>query len=225
MTIGIKAIIFDLDGTIVNSHIVQWQAFNEYLQQFKVEISWISWTTDHLGKKSEEIWRRVCSEHNISIDVEKAQKERRLIYQNLVREGKLREISGFTPFFTKLKKIFPSTIPIVIASNAHPSGIEASLKAINYSGRIKYYSSEAYPSISSKYDLLQLVAKDLQVSTKSCLIFEDSPHGAAAGKRNGSTVIIINSSNLPRECFNTPLIVDGYTDPNLLSYVQQLSEK
>ena len=138
----LEAIIFDLDGTIVNSPEVQWSAFNDYLKQYNIQISWSDWINKFLGEKSEAIWKAVISENSIVINIDKAQKERRTNYSRLVNEGKLKEIKGFSKFFKWLKASFSPPLPIIIASNGHPSSIETSLTAIGYLDRIKYYSAE-----------------------------------------------------------------------------------
>ncbi len=218
----LEAIIFDLDGTIVNSPEVQWYAFNDYLKQFDVQISWANWTNNYLGERSEAIWKAVFSEHNIIADIDTAQKERRANYRRLVNEGKLKEIKGFSKLFKWLKATLSPALPIVIASNGHPSSIETSLKAIGYFDRIKYYSAEQHSSKITKDRLLSLVAKDLQVSAKNCLVLEDSSLGAAAAKTIGMTVIAINSSNLQEENFQANLVVKDYTDPVLFSFIRHL---
>lgn len=218
----LEAIIFDLDGTIVNSHEVQWYAFNDYLKRFNIQISWIDWINKFLGEKSEAIWEGVLEKHNIVFNINEAQKERREKYYQFVIGGKLKEINGFSEFFNWLKKTLLPPIPIVIASNGHPSSIETSLKAIGYLHRIKYYSAEQSTPKISKDHLLSSVAKDLQVSPKNCLVLEDSSLGALAAKKNGMTVIIINSSHLPEAHFEVNLIVDDYTDPILFSYMKKL---
>ncbi len=220
----LEAVLFDLDGTIVNSHEVQWFAFNDYLKQFNIQISWIDWTNKYLGEKSEVIWETVFREHNISFNIDEAQKERRESYYRLVSEGKLKEINGFSKFFNWLKGTFIPPIPIVIASNGHPSSIETSLNAIGYSHLIKYYSAEYGSYKISKDRLLSSVVKDLQVNPENCLVFEDSPFGATAAKKNSIMVIVINSSHLPEDKFEADLIVNNYTDPILLSFVKKLSK-
>ncbi|MHA2203477.1 MAG: HAD family hydrolase [Candidatus Hodarchaeales archaeon] len=218
----LEAIIFDLDGTIVNSHEVHWYAFNDYLKQFNIQISWIDWINKHLGEKSEVIWENVVGKHKIAINIDKAQVERREYYRRLVSEGKLKEINGFSKFFDWLKTTFKPPISTVIASNGHPSSIETSLEAIGYLHHIKYYSAECGSHKISKDRLLIKVVKDLQVTPQNCLVLEDSSLGATAAKKNGIKVIIINSSHLPESDFEANLIVDDYTDPMLFSYVSKL---
>jgi beta-phosphoglucomutase len=219
----LEAIIFDLDGTIVNSPEVQWYAFNDYLKKFDVQISWADWVNKYLGEKSEAIWKAVSQENDLIINIDEAQRERRANYRSLVKKGKLKEIKGFTEFFKWLNSTFSPPIPIVIASNGHPSSIETSLKAIGYFDRIKYYSGEQGAFKISKQHLLSSVVKDLQLSPNHCLVFEDSSLGAAAAKKNGMTVIIINSSHLPKDNFETTsLIVDDYSVPTIFSYVKEL---
>ncbi|MFX1284933.1 MAG: HAD family hydrolase [Promethearchaeota archaeon] len=220
----LEAVIFDLDGTIVNSHEVQWAAFNNFLKQFNIQISWIDWTNKYLGEKSEVIWETVFKEHNISYNIDEAQKERRKNYRRLVREGKLTEINGFSKFFNWLKTISIPPIPIVIASNGHPSSIETTLNAIGYLHHIKYYSAEQGSYKASKDRLLSSVVKDLQVSPDNCLVFEDSSLGAIAAKKNFMTVVIVNSSHLPENRFKADLIVKDYTDLKLFSLIKKLSK-
>jgi beta-phosphoglucomutase-like phosphatase (HAD superfamily) len=219
---AIEAFIFDLDGTIVNSTEVQWYAFNEYLDNsFKVKIPWIDWTEKYLGKKSSEIWNLVEDKLGISIDISVAQRKRRKIYQNLVRNGKLSEIKGFSELYSWLVKNFTNNIQIVIASNGHPTSIETSLRRIGYLNRIKYYSAIENNEIVSKDRLYKNVIEDLHVNPEFTYVFEDSPLGAAAAQSIGLKVIIINTSGLPERFFDTDLIFTDYTVPSLYSYLMK----
>ena len=223
ITLVLEGIIFDLDGTIVNSTEVQWYAFNEYLKQFNVQISWYDWTRVYLGKKSSTIWKAIVDKHKLNINIDKAQKKRRSIYSRLVNEGKLREINGFTAFFNWLKKSLNPSIPIVIASNGHITSIETSLKAIGYLNQINYYSAGSASQKMTKESLLRLVVNDLKINSKNCLVLEDSPMGAIAAKKNFMKVIIINTSNLPKNDFNVNLLIDDYTSPELFSFLAKAS--
>ena len=218
----LEAIIFDLDGTIVNSTEVQWHAFNKYLSQFSVEITWNDWTRVYLGWKSVNIWEMVLEKNNLSISIDHAQKERRKIYNRLVKEGELREITGFSKFFEWLKMNFPLTFPIVIASNGHSSSIETSLNSIGYLRKIKYYSADIDKQRVSKEVLLKTVVQNIDVDPSKCLIFEDSPLGAKAASKNGIKTVIINTSNLPKNYFNVDLIIDDYTSPQLFSFIERV---
>jgi beta-phosphoglucomutase-like phosphatase (HAD superfamily) len=217
---AIEAFIFDLDGTIVNSTEVQWYAFNEYLEKsYKVKIPWIDWTEKYLGKKSSEIWNLVEDKLGLSINISVAQRKRRKIYQNLVRNGKLSEIKGFSELYSWLVQNFKNNIQIVIASNGHPTSIETSLRRIGYLNRIKYYSAIEKNEIVSKDRLYKIVIEDLQVNPEFTYVFEDSPLGAAAAHSIGLKVIIINTSGLPNRFFDTDLIFTDYTVPSLYSYL------
>jgi beta-phosphoglucomutase-like phosphatase (HAD superfamily) len=158
------------------------------------------------------------------INIDGAQKERRKNYRRLVREGMLKEISGFSEFFNWVKTAVVPPIPLVIASNGHPSSIETSLGAIGYLNLIKYYSAERGSKKISKDHLLGSIVKDLQVTSNNCLVFEDSILGAAAAKKNNMKVIIINSSHLPDGKFKADLIVNDYTDRELFSFIMKLCE-
>ncbi len=221
ISLVLEAIIFDLDGTIVNSIEVQWYAFNEYLKQFDIQISWYDWTRVYLGKKPRTIWEAVIEKHNLDINFEEAQKIRRAIYNRLVKEGKLREIRGFSVFFNWLKTSLSSSIPIVIASNGYITSIETSLRRIGYLNQIDFYSASSGPKKMTKEKLLRLIVHDLEVNSKNCLILEDSPLGAIAAKKNGMKVIIVNTSNLPKNDFDVNLIIDDYTSPELFSFLKK----
>lgn len=220
ISLALEGIIFDLDGTIVNSTEIQWYAFNEYLTRFNIEISWYDWTRVYLGKKPRTIWESIVEKHKLNNTFEEAREIRRTIYNRLVNEGKLREIKGFTDFFNWLKITLYASIPIVIASNGYKTSIETSLKAIGYLNLINYYSAVSSTQTMTKENLLRSVVHDLGVDSKNCLVLEDSPLGAIAAKRNGMKVIIVNTSNLPKNNFDGNLIIDDYTSHDLFSFMK-----
>lgn len=218
----LEAIIFDLDGTIVNSTEVQWFAFNEFLLPYEAKIAWEDWTKEYLGWKSEKIWEAVLEKNKLKFSIEYAQKERRRIYNRLVKEGKLKEIDGFSKFFNWLKKILSLNFPIVIASNGHNTSIKTSLTAIGYFNKIKYFSANIGQIRVSKKVLLRKVAHDLAVEPTNCLVIEDSPLGAEAASKNAMKTVIINTSNLSNDNFKVDLIIKDYTSPRLFSFIEKI---
>ena len=89
--------------------------------------------------------------------------------------------------------------------------------------QINYYSAGSASQKMTKENLLRSVVNDLKINSKNCLVLEDSPMGAIAAKKNFMKVIIINTSNLPKNDFNVNLLIDDYTSPELFSFLAKAS--
>lgn len=223
----VRAVVFDLDGTIVNSPELQRQAYNSVLERYSINLSEDDWRDTHNGLTSVQIWEKVRDSYKLGegLDITSLNQERREIYKQMVREGHLTEIGGFSSFYTWLQDLVDDKVPILIATNGHPESVEASLGSLGLLGEIKYYSIHHLNS-GDKKELYIHMGKELGVSPLNFLVFEDSPSGSRVAKSVGAQHVVINSNSLDPEVFSSAsLVVDDYKEPHLRVLVRDLLQK
>ena len=192
----IKAIIFDMDGTIINT-----------------EDMWKNVTLDVLAKHGvttfgaeEELFLKNLSGMNIKYSSSALKSEFKLdatvqeIIDHTIHFGNvhlntnIEFIEGFEFFHRKLQE---HGIPSGIATNAHPSnlkGIAERLEFVKFFGTNIYTPANVNNTPKPAPDLFLHTAAQLGVDPSECVVFEDSIYGFQAAKAAGMKCIAIKNN-------------------------------
>ena len=183
----IKAIIFDLDGTVTNSELLHRQAFNILLKKYRLSITNKQWQNIFVGAGSRFIAQWHIQKYKLPEDLDDFVDRRRRIYQELLKKHPLKPVAGFMKFYIALKK---QRYKIAIASSGHRSNVLASLRAIGLS-RIPVVGIEQVHFRKPNPEIFLKTAKMLGVKPSQCLVFEDSVPGITAAKRAKMKVVAL----------------------------------
>ncbi|MHA2297310.1 MAG: HAD family hydrolase [Candidatus Hodarchaeales archaeon] len=214
----LKGIIFDLDGTIVNSEYVQFLTFNEY---FKINhgktIEWEYWKQYCFGKTATGIMKHLSLYFSVFIDNGEALVKGLHYYIKLIEEGHLKAIDGFHDFLEWLNSIELSSI---IASNSEPVLIEITLKSVELWDKMDFLSIRDTNNPKPDPQIYLLAAKRMNLSPEECVIIEDYPSCIKTAKDIGSLVIAVNSGFNDDYFAGADLIIENYLDPRLKKLIQ-----
>ena len=207
-----KAVIFDMDGTIVDTEKVWREACKKYLTQKGVLLT--PEKMQILEKKSHGLSSHKIAElfkeiTGIPDDLETIMKEQSGIGHTLIEEG-IDFINGFEPFH---KTLGDRNIKTAIATNATPAGLEKTngvLNLKNFFGSHMYDISYVNFVGKPSPDIYLYAAKQLGMPPSECIAIEDSAHGVEAAVNAGMYCIAIDSSKVRHLLHKAHLIVDDY---------------
>ncbi|MHA1448093.1 MAG: HAD family hydrolase [Candidatus Hodarchaeales archaeon] len=219
----IKGIIFDLDGTIVNSEYVQFLAFEKYLKSsFGKILPWDDWLNKYRGKTSPEIMNGFKSVYGITFDIDEGNRIRRGFYRDLVEQGRLEIIPGFQEFYNWIKS---KNIASIIATNSHSSGVELTLRATGLDD-MNFLSIEDFNDFGHfkpDHRAFELAAERMGLLIKECAVFEDYPANISSAKEAGAVTVAIASEKEQGIHYNeADLIIKDYHDERLKPYISSL---
>lgn len=210
-----RALVFDMDGVLVDSNPVHAEVWREYLSQFGIAAD--SMMERMLGKRNDQIVRSVFGVHltDEQVFVHGAHKEA-LYRQRMRPQLAERLVPGVVAFLER-----HCDLPMGVASNAERANIDFVLVESNlrrFFQAIVDGHEVAHPKPHPEIYLL--AAARLRVEPCDCVIFEDSPAGIAAARAAGARVVSVrtNASALPAADFS----IRDFTDPDLDSWLQSL---
>ena len=190
----IKAIIFDLDGVLVETKDIHFNALNLSIKNTLKINNAISYK-DHINKydglptkeKLNILFGKQLSKKN----EKKINLEKQKITSNLIKQ----KIKFNSKVFKIFKNFFEKGYVICVASNAVKSTVNSCLKILRLRQYIKYSLSnndvkkpKPHPEIYLKLFL------NLGMSPKEVLIIEDSYYGLKAARESGANVFQLNNA-------------------------------
>jgi len=209
------AMIFDMDGVIVDSNPAHREAWARFNLQYGLE------TTEamHLrmyGRRNDQIVRDYFGDALSDEEVASRGRAKEALYREMIADRiESMLVPGLRTFLDRY-----AAIPKAVASNAEPENIDFLL---DKAGLRPYFRAvvDGHQVSNPKPhpDVYLLAASKLGVSPARCVVFEDSPSGALAGAAAGMTVIGIRTTyvNLP----DVVLSVDNFISGDLNDWVQE----
>lgn len=209
----IKGIIFDMDGTIIDTNIVWEKALHHMLKNRHIHVS---------NYEEHEVFTRMIGyELTQSIELlretfdiqasslEMAQETVRIARQLLVTEARF--IEGFLDFH---KKVREAGIPTSIATNCDPDSLAdltMHLEFPQYFGQNIYCIAHVENQAKPNPALFLHAADRIGAQPEKCVVFEDSEAGFKAAQRAGIACVgVKNQKNVD--------LIPHYTHASISTY-------
>lgn len=178
----IKAVIFDMDGVMINSEPLHKKAFERIFKKYKMDISWDEWKKIAKGRTDEEAFKDALKQLRIGVDVKSLVKQKSQIYLDLISEN-IFEMNGVVDLVNILHKKFK----LAVTSNSSHAEINSILEKMNVKDFFDAIVSSSEDSNKGKPDpeSYLLTAKRLELKPSECMVIEDSYTGVLAAKNAG----------------------------------------
>lgn len=190
---ALAGVIFDLDGVLVDSEI--W--WDEVRQDYAVAHG-RAWTLDDraavMGANSRQ-WSATMASR---LDLPFAPPEiERAIVDEMVR--RYRDLPPpLIPGAVETVRRLAGTVPLAVASSAHPAVIEAALAATGLADAFDVVvSSDEVEHGKPEPDVYLEAARRLGVDPAGCVVVEDSLNGVLAARRAGMVAVLVPNGSVP----------------------------
>ena len=204
----VQAIIFDMDGVIVDSEPCHERAFREVVQEIgygdKLELRF----AEYIGRSDQELWTAFVARHKPLQTVEEllAMKRGRVVAA-IRRDQPLFE--GLPELVEKLSARYA----LALASGSERPVIE---EVLRLKGLGRFFSAVVSDTDVKRGkpapDIFLRAAELLQVAPRSCCVVEDSKHGVAAALAAGMQVIAITNTYPSEELRQATQVVRTYEE-------------
>lgn len=195
-----KSILFDMDGVLVLSEPLHYQAWQEALKQLTVPADILA-VDDIIGHTDRQIAQNVAIRGNTTINEEQIFELKQDGFLQIIKNG-LEAVPGRNEFLQHLN----GKVPMAVISSSGRKEIEAVLNQESIADNFRFYigfedTSEHKPDPAPYL----LAMKKLDKVAADCLIIEDSPSGVQAARASGCSVAGLNTSGLLKEEMGIPL--------------------
>jgi HAD superfamily hydrolase (TIGR01509 family) len=180
-----QLVIFDCDGTLVDSEIIAARVETALLAEAGVEIDPVEFAGRYAGLTFRDILLRIEAETGQVFQASLLDRQREALDRRLARE--VRAIAGAREAVAAVRQ------PRCICSNSRMERLEMMLTKTGlmplFEGRI--FSAMDLPEKKPKPapDIFLHAAREMKADPHACFVVEDSVHGIAAAKSAGMRVI------------------------------------
>ncbi len=185
----IKAVIFDLDGLIIDSEPLQLRAINQALAPVGITLTEADWV-QRVGYKSIETIRLLRAQHGFDRDPEEIERAKVRAYQQIIREdGALKLMPGVSEAIHACQR---AQLALALASSSIRADITVILEVFELSGLFEVIvAGDEVSKGKPDPEIFLKAAEGLAVDPAACLVLEDAPSGIAAANAAGMVSIAI----------------------------------
>ncbi|MFD2940222.1 HAD family hydrolase [Flavobacterium notoginsengisoli] len=211
-----EAVIFDMDGVVINSEHFWKQAETEIFSSLGVQLSHSDrlLTQTMTTREVTNFWFAKYPWHNVTLEEAEQMVIRRVM--DLIRTEDC-IIENIRPFIEHLKA---ANYKIGLATNSPESFIAISLERAGINDLFDAISSSEHEKKGKPDPAVYLTtAKKLNVLPENCIVIEDSFNGMKAGKDAGMTVIAFTNGDDSLTFDIADYILHSYPDNADLQFV------
>lgn len=185
-----QAIIFDMDGTLINSmpsHVEAWRKTADHFQ-FPFDATWLHSLG---GMPSPKITVEINREYGLSLDPTEVSKYKTDTFQAIEDKGDL------IPETYEILKSIKTKKPVAIGTGSQRFGAEGLLKA---TGIFDWFDTIVTATEIENHkpnpDTFLLAAKQMQCEPSKCAVFEDTQLGLQAAHAAGMDCFLVTKEGI-----------------------------
>jgi HAD superfamily hydrolase (TIGR01509 family) len=219
----IEAIIFDMDGVIIDSEPIHLKIVKEITRENGLDISDAE-LQSYVGSSTLEMWADLVHRYGVDESAENlANLTKHRITTHYESSDTLQEVSGVKDLIKKSKQIVNK---LALASSSSMEHINIVLDKLKLEPYFRRRVSGADLARSKPDPMIFMKASELlETSPSSCLVIEDSYNGVTAAKAAGMTCIgYKNEHSGDQDLSRADLIIDDFSRFNLETFLADLTQ-
>jgi beta-phosphoglucomutase family hydrolase len=202
---NLQAVIFDMDGVIIDSEPIYFKIQNKIYSQLGISIT-PSEYDEFIGAGMHLMWQILKRNKNLNQSIEEL-----IAMNNYIVYKSFKEMTHLSPmpnFIDFIDKCDNKKLKIALASSTAKRTINAILDNLN----IHHYFDEIVSCEEVKLgkpapDIFLAAAQRLNVNPENCIVIEDSTNGIKAAKDAGMYCIALRNENYANQDLSIANIV------------------
>ena len=207
----LKAVIFDMDGVIVDSEPLHRKAYQRMFFDFELKVSnelYGSFT----GQSTQAICEILCNLFNLNYKAELLVNRKRKHFELLFDEDD--ELNLIEGVLDLIKDYYKSGLNLILASSASMHNINRIFNRFELDSYFKCKLSGADLKASKPHPEIFIKATEASGFLKeNCLVIEDSTNGISAAKSAGLFCVGFNSANSKNQNYtDADMIIESFKE-------------
>jgi beta-phosphoglucomutase len=214
----LKAVLFDLDGVLVDSEDISTKASDKILSEFGI-VQTPEEKKKVFGRRTIDNYRDAIKARGLDLDPKALVARKNEVFAQMIR-GNLTPMPGVMRFLSELKD---AKVKVAVVSSSPLERVNATLEEI---GLILSFdvvvSGDCCKRGKPDPQPFLIAARRLGIKPKDCVVVEDAEAGILAGKAAGMGVIAVRSPNThSQDLSKADRIVDSIENISL-DYISRL---
>ncbi len=212
------AIIFDMDGVLVDSNPYHKIALNQFCAKYGHHLTEEGLRNKIYGRTNKE-WITNLFGTLPSDQLAKYGQEKEALYRELIDKD-IQPVTGLIDFLHLLEK---HKIPRAIGTSAPRSNVDFTLSKTGIQGFFSIILDESHVTHGKPNPEIYInVARKLGLPPRQCIVFEDSISGVISAKSAGAKVIGITTTHTVEELSGTDLVINDFKNLDPIALFDRL---
>ncbi|WP_246577961.1 HAD family hydrolase [Clostridium psychrophilum] len=212
----LKAVIFDMDGVIIDSEPTHIKLENEIYKKLDIEVT----GDEHhsfVGATSHYMWESLKNKHNLNQTLDELIENDRNNYFKYLNSDEC-DITLIDGVKELIKDFHENGIKLAIASSSPLNVIVTIAKKFQIEEYFEVFVTGDYVQRSKpEPDIFLFASKKLGVKPENCLVIEDSHNGVRAAKKAGMKCVGINSDPTGSQDISmADLVINSFKEVNYI---------
>ncbi len=219
----VRAVIFDLDGVIVDTTDYHFQAWQKALAEFGLEMSEEQFRST-FGMRNQEILRTLFGSKLSSEQIEEIGRRKEAIYRELVH----RHITPMPGLLRLIQELKARRFRIAVATSTPRANASLILKALKLEHELAaLVTEEDVEEGKPDPEIFLKAAEKCLADPENCIVIEDSPAGIKAAKAAGMKAIALTTTRPAEELSEADLVVESLMmlTPEIIESLLEVGEQ
>lgn len=206
----LEAIIFDMDGVLVDSEYTYFQSKSQILKEAGHEVE-ESYHFQFMGTTSEYMWEQMKQEFSLPLTVPAYVQQMTALRQDMIQRDGVQVIPHVQAF---VKRLYDGGVKLAVASSSSLAEIKKNLTEIGLAD----YFSEVVSTEEVKHskpapDVYLAAAERIGVKPENCLGIEDTKNGTGAVRNAGMVCVGFANPAFPKQDLAfADIVVSSFAD-------------
>lgn len=207
-----KAIIFDMNGVIINDERIHQESWRQYCQKHGFSLTEDEFKHQVFGRTEKEILEYLYKKEVTPEELEKDSNER-VALSIQIFQPQLQIMEGLD---TLLENLYQNNIPLAIATSSRNRYLDFILDGLSIRKYFKVIVT-AQDITKGKPDpeIYLKTANQLNIDAKDCIVFEDTISGIKSAKAAGMKVIGVATTHSKEELESANSVIHSFTEVSL----------
>lgn len=202
-------LIFDVDGTMIDSNPSHKEAYKQFFKAHNITISDDDFEQYISGRMNPDIMKHFFGDDIKPEQIDQFTKEKETLYQKLFAP-KIKPLDGLLPFLQQAKE---QGIRMAIATSGPQMNVDFLFEHIPLHPFFdEIVCSKDIEDGKPAPQIFEVAAQRLKQSADQCIVFEDSPPGIEAAQKAGMQIVALTTSLPPDQLKAANLVINNYEE-------------